>query len=127
MATHAATEATTKEIVQQYLARLQKREDWASLIADDMVFTSHAAPGRQTSGRDAFLQGTSRFYGMIVDAQVNDVFASGEKACALTRYRLQPPNGAAVFTSDVAEIFEVRNGRIASLAIYFDTAPYPKL
>ena len=46
---------------------------------------------RQISGREAFLQGTSRFYGMIVDAQVIDVIVSGEKACARTRYRLQPP------------------------------------
>lgn len=120
------TDAATKEIVHQYLTRLQKREDWASLIADDMVFSSHASPGREISGRDAFLQGTSRFYGMIVDAQVIDVIVSGEKACALTRYRLQPPTGAAAFESDVAEIFAVRNGKIASLAIYFDTAPYPK-
>jgi ketosteroid isomerase-like protein len=120
------TDAATKEIVHQYLTRLQKREDWASLIADDMVFSSHASPGREISGRDAFLQGTSRFYGMIVDAQVIDVIVSGEKACALTRYQLQPPTGAAAFESDVAEIFAVRNGKIASLAIYFDTAPYPK-
>jgi ketosteroid isomerase-like protein len=120
------TDATMKEIVQQYLTRLQQRGDWASLIADDMVFTSHAHPGREIAGRDAFLQGTSLFYGMIVDAQVNDVIVSGEKACTLTRYRLQPPNGAPEFASDVAEIFTVRNGKIASLAIYFDTAPYPK-
>jgi ketosteroid isomerase-like protein len=120
------TQATTKEIVQQYLTHVQKRGDWASLIADDMVFTSHAGPGRQITGRDEFLQATSRFYAMIVDAHVNDIIVSGEKACALTRYRLQPPNGAAAFASDVAEIFTVRNGKIDSLAIYFDAAPYPK-
>ena len=30
------------------------------------------------------------------------------------------------FTSDVAEIFSVRNGKIDSFAIYFDSAPRPR-
>jgi ketosteroid isomerase-like protein len=48
----------------------------------------------------------------------------GPKACALTRYQLQGP--ADVFQSDVAEIFTVRDGKIDSLGIYFDSAPFPK-
>lgn len=50
----------------------------------------------------------------------------GNRVVALTRYQLQPPNGAAAFPSDVAEVFGVRDGRVASLDIYFDTAPYPR-
>jgi ketosteroid isomerase-like protein len=46
-------------------------------------------------------------------------------ACALTHCDLQPPSGQA-FQSDVAEIFGVRDGRIVSLDIYVDSAPYPK-
>ena len=49
----------------------------------------------------------------------------GEKACALTHYELQPPGGNA-FSSDVAEIFTVRNGKIDSFDIYFDSTPFPK-
>jgi hypothetical protein len=37
-----------------------------------------------------------------------------------------PPNGSAAFESDVAELFTVRDGRIESFTICFDTAPYPK-
>jgi hypothetical protein len=43
----------------------------------------------------------------------------------LTRYELRRPDGV-VFGSDVAEIFAVREGRIDSLGIYFDSAPFPK-
>ncbi len=49
----------------------------------------------------------------------------GARACALTRYQLQAPSGSR-FQSDVAELFTVRNGKIAAFAIYFDTAPFPK-
>jgi hypothetical protein len=29
-------------------------------------------------------------------------------------------------SSDVAEVFQVRDGKIAALDIYFDAAPFPK-
>ena len=48
-----------------------------------------------------------------------------DEACALTRYQLQPPAGP-VFGSDVAEVFGVRDGKISSLDIYFDSSPFPK-
>jgi ketosteroid isomerase-like protein len=118
--------ATTRETVHQYFQRLQEHGDWSSLLANDIAFTSRTNPGRQITGRDAYLHGTGRFYAMIVDAQVRDIIVEGETACALTHYRLRPPNGGAAFESDVAEVFTVRDGAIASLAIYFDTAPYPR-
>jgi ketosteroid isomerase-like protein len=116
----------TKDTIVEYFKRLQLRSDWQSLLADDMTFTSRTSPARQLVGRDAYLSGTARFFGMIVDTQVLDLIVDGEKACALTRYRLQPPSGGATFESDVAEIFSVSNGAITSLTIYFDSAPYPK-
>ena len=52
-------------------------------------------------------------------------FVDGDKACALTRYQLQRP-GSPAFESNVAEIFRVRDGKIVSFDIYFDSAPFPK-
>jgi ketosteroid isomerase-like protein len=118
--------ATTRETIERYFHHLENRGDWRSLLADDVTFTSRTNPGRQIDGREGYVQATGRFFGMIVGAEVRDILVDGRKACALTRYRLQPPNGGAVFESDVAEIFTVRDGLIDSLAIYFDTAPYPR-
>ncbi len=70
----------------------------------------------QKNGWEAFLS----------DDEVRDLMVDGQRACALTRYHLQPPGGAPAFTSDVAEVFGVRDGRIRSFDIYFDTAPFPK-
>lgn len=52
----------------------------------------------------------------------NDLLIDGDKACALTRYQLQPPAGPAF----VSEVFEVHDGQITALAIYFDCSPFPK-
>ena len=62
---------------------------------------------------------------MVTAVDVRDLLIDGEKACALTRYKLQPPRGDP-FSSDVAEIFTVKNNKIDSFAIYFDTSPFPK-
>lgn len=62
---------------------------------------------------------------MIAGLTVRDLLVDGERACALTRYQLQPP-GRPGFKSDVAEVFVVRNGRIVAFDIYFDSAAFPK-
>ena len=94
-------------------------------MADDLVFTSFVNPATRVSGRPAFLEATRGFYGMIASLEVRDLLVDQDRACATTRYELQPPVGPA-FTSDVAEMFAVRDGRICAFEIYFDSAPFPR-
>jgi ketosteroid isomerase-like protein len=115
----------TEQVVRDYLAALGRKQGWEAFLADDLAFTSHASSGRQVSGKEAYLAATRRFFSMISSVEVRDLIVEGAKACALTRYELQAPGGRP-FQSEVAEVFGVRDGRIASLGIYFDTAPYPK-
>jgi len=91
-----------------------------------MAFTSYVSPVKQVNGRDAYLQATKRFFSMIVSVDVRELIVEGDRACARTHYALQPPNAGPEFASDVAEFFSVAGGKIASLAIYFDSAPFPK-
>jgi len=117
---------TTRETIERYFDLLKARGDWPSLFSATATFTSFASPVRQIPGRDAFVKATAGFYGMIREVRMRDLLVDGERACALTHYRLEPPNGRPAFESDVAEVFTVRGGAIESFGIYFDTAPYPK-
>jgi len=117
---------TTKQTLGLFFDAVMEKADWPSLLADDVVFISATSPLRQINGKAAALPGLRRFYSMVSSFVVREIIVEGEQACALTRYSLQPPNGGPSFTSDVAEIFTVRNDKITSFAIYFDTAPYPK-
>lgn len=117
---------TPRETIQAYFDHLARKDGWESFLADDMLFTSLTSPSKQVQGKEAYLQATKRFYSMIVAVELRDLIIEGEKACALTRYELQPPNAGPIFRSDVAEVFSVRNGRIESFVIYFDSAPFPK-
>ncbi len=116
---------TTAEVVRQYLDGVAQRSGWEALLADGVTFTSRTSPEKELVGREACLVATRRFYSTVVSMRVRDLIVDGDRACALTHYELRAPGGAS-FASDVAEIFTVKNGRVEALAIYFDTAPYPK-
>lgn len=116
---------TTRETIQGYFGSLERTTDWESFLSDDVTFTSFTSPIRRISGRQAYLDSTRRFYSMITAMKVKELMVDGDRACALTRYELQPPGGPA-FGSDVAEVFGVRDGKIRSFDIYFDSAPFPK-
>ena len=120
------TASATRRTLDEYFRLLKNREDWTLLLADDVQLVNHAGPGRRIQGRNAVVEGTRGFYGMITAVLVEEIIVDGASACAFTHYRLQPPNGGPAFGSDVAERFRVRNGLIERFEIYFDTAPYPR-
>ena len=116
---------SAKSTIEGYFGALKQKRDWASYLSDDMVFTSLTSPIKTISGKQAYLESTKGFYSMIKAMEVRDLIVDGDKVCALTRYQLQPPQRTA-FQGDVAEVFRVRNGKISSFDIYFDSAPFPK-
>ncbi|HEX3068769.1 MAG TPA: hypothetical protein VHX14_09330 [Thermoanaerobaculia bacterium] len=121
----AEDDMTTREIIQGYFDSLKQKRDWEVFLADGMEFTSFVTPIKRVAGKRAYLESTSRFFSMITAVEVKDLIVDGNRACALTRYQLQPPGGAAI-ESHVAEVFKTGNGEILSLEIYFDSAPFPK-
>ena len=115
---------TTSDIIERYFDCLSKNTGWEAYLSDGMVFTSYTSPTRQITGRDAYLESTRGFYSMIGTVRVRELIVDGDKACVLTQYELRPPSGET-FTSDVAELFTVKNDKIDSFSIYFDSVPFP--
>jgi hypothetical protein len=116
---------STKEILQDYFNALREKRAWDSFLADNMTFTSFVVPIKQVTGKGAYIESTKRFFSMIVAIEVRDMIIEGNQACVLTRYEIKPPHGNS-FNSNVAEVFTLRDSKIDSLAIYFDTSPFPK-
>lgn len=117
---------STRETIERYLAALREHGDWQDLFASETRFTSFTAPVRELNGRDSFVEGTKRFYGSIESLDVRQLIVDGDTAVVLTRYVIRAPGDEPSFKSDVAEVFRVRDSKIVSFGIYFDTAPYPK-
>ena len=117
--------ATTRAVIDEYFRRLKDKTDWSTCLADDMVFTSFTSPNKRVEGKAAYLEATKRFYSTIATTKVKSVLVDGTNACALTHYDLQAPGMPAIST-DVAEVFQVTDGKIAAFDIYFDATPFPK-
>ena len=116
---------TTRDTIQSYFTSLEQKRNWEDFLADEVAFTNFSSPPKRVTGRGAYLEATKGFFSMITALEVKGLVVEGEKACALTRYELQPPGGPA-FNCHVAEVFEVQNGQIALFDIYFDNTPFPK-
>jgi limonene-1,2-epoxide hydrolase len=116
---------TTRDTIQGYFDSLKQKGTWGDFLADEMMFTSFTTPIKRVTGKDAYLEATKRFYSMINALDIKGILVEGARACVLTRYELRPPGGPA-FESHVAEVFEVEDGKIKALGIYFDSAPFPK-
>lgn len=115
---------STKEVVEDYLDAIRDRRDWESLLAEDAAFTSFTSPVRETAGKAGYIAATKAFYSKVESFELRQLLIDGDRACALTRYQVRGQNGE--FSSDVAELFTVKDGRVTSLGIYFDTAPYSR-
>ena len=127
MTTTLGTERmTTRETIERYFAALRERGAWQDLFSQEIHFTSFTSPVRELKGHSDFLSRTKGFYASIVTFELREIVSEGDRAVAFTRYVIQPASGGPNFSSDVAEVFRVRDGRIIDFAIYFDTAPYPK-
>jgi len=114
---------TTKETVQKYLDSIHN--GFESLLTDDAKFTSFTSPVRSVGGKPAFVAATRNFYSKVASFEVRDLMVDADRAVALTRYEVKGKDGKT-FSSDVAEVFTVKNGKVDSLAIYFDMTPYPR-
>ena len=112
---------TPKDIILKYFECLNKKEGWDSLLSDDLSFTS---PTQHLCGKAAYIQDNKDFFNMVTSIEVKDLIVDGNKVCAITSYEIQFPKGTVYKDNGVAEIFSVKNNKIISLAIYFDTAAY---
>ena len=111
----------TKELVDGYYDRLSKKEEWGSLLSDEFLCTGTGI--KESMGREAYVNNT--FFKGIKSLKVKSMLIDGDKACAVVSYDLISSKGNN-FKADVAEIWKIKNGKLDSIAIYFDTAFFQK-
>jgi ketosteroid isomerase-like protein len=111
---------TTKETVQRYYDAVARKEGWQSVISESMAF---ASPSQNTRGKDTYVQGTARFLQNVRDSKVKELIIEGDKAYALVDYEMVSPKGETRWFP-VAEILSVKDEKIDSSTILFDTAAF---
>lgn len=115
------TSEVTKEILDTYYEGLSKKGDWHSMLAGDILLTGTIA--KESRGKELFVN--NNFFKMVTGLKVKEMIVENDSACAVVSYDIMSPKGNS-FQSDVAEIWKAKDGKLESLAIYFDTAAFQK-
>jgi len=110
----------TKDIIRRYYEGLQQKQGWEALIADDMDFKG---PKTRTTDKDGYIQATISFLRMVRSVELRSIIAEDEDAAAIADYQLVSPSGKTGLIT-LAEIFMIKEEKIASSVIYFDTAAF---
>jgi len=110
---------TTKEIIKKYYKGISRKDGWQSLISDKLVFSR---PGLFTlNAKDFYIKETTEFLRMVRSIKVEKLIVEDDKAFALVGYKMITPKGTKG-KWDVAEILSVKDGKVDSIELLFDSA-----
>jgi ketosteroid isomerase-like protein len=113
--------ATTRELLDLYYATLSQKGQCGSLLSENFLLGGTVA--KETHGRDAYEE--SLFFKYVKSLKVKTMIIDGKRACAVVKYNLESPKGDRL-SCDVAEVWEMKDGKLDSLAMYFDTVAFHK-
>jgi ketosteroid isomerase-like protein len=110
----------TQNLLDTYYEGIATRTGWEEVITDDFAFTG-ANAGNGSRGKAAYREVMRQFGRTYESVSVKDAVVNGNKGCAIVSYGVVSPSGRKA-SFDIAELWTVRDGKLASLTIYFDTA-----
>ncbi len=115
---------TTKQLLETYYEGFAKKEGWEKVISDDFRFVG----GDMTNttpiiGKQAYIEVIKRFSRVFTQMRIKNMIVEGDKACVIGNYDYVFPNRQKM-NGDVAEIWQVKNGKLDSLTIFFDTLTF---
>ena len=116
---------TVKEILQNFYESLAKKNnDWQKNLSEDVVF-SDASKWLHAEGKDAFIQSFTGFLRSVETVQVQQLIIEGTHACAVVSYDYISRKGNKLHQDD-AEVWQIVDGKIVALTIYFDITEFRK-
>ncbi len=111
------------DVIQTYYDSQNSKDDrWKELWAEDAVF-SDASQTLLAKGRAAVIQSFTPFLKGVQELKISRAIAEGEHVCAIISYTYVNPK-SEVMHQDVAEVWQVRGGKLATLTLYFDLTAY---
>ena len=109
---------TTKITVENFFESMYAKKGWEELVTEEVSFEGPFTP--LMKGKEAFVQITNQFLGNMYKAKVRNMIVQDDTACVLTSYQLGHPD-MSILDLDACEIIKVKDGKIDSMEIYFDS------
>ena len=96
---------------------LNGSEDWKALLADDAQLHG---PLASVEGKDAFIAVNEPFFASIQRSELRELVIDGRRVLTRIETTIMTPAGEDL-TLRVAEWYTIKDGKIQSLEVYFDT------
>lgn len=112
---------STKEIVKAFYEAKAKKIGWQEFVSEDVSFKGTGMPSLQ--GKKLLIEITDDLLTRLQSSEMKTIFGEGNATCVLNNYHLQLQNGER-FILETAEIVGVKNGKINSFDVYFDTVAF---
>lgn len=117
---------STKQLLETYYNGFAKKEGWELVVSDDFKFIGgDMTKATPIVGKAAYIEVIKRFSRIVQAMRVKEMIVEKENACVIGNYDYKFPNGVSM-NGDVAEIWKVKNGKLDSLTIFFDSLTFDK-
>lgn len=114
---------STKDVIQSYYDSLNKKDDKRQeLYSEDATF-SDASRTLHAEGKAAVIQSFIPFLKAVESLKLKQMIVEGEHACAIVGYTYVNRKGQKM-SQDVAEVWEVKDGKLTKLIIYLDLTAF---
>jgi ketosteroid isomerase-like protein len=119
-----STKMTINELLDTYYKGFAQKANWEGVIADNFQFIGgDMTKPEPIVGKEAYIQVIKRFSQLFQSMKVKEMIIQGDKACVIGNYDYLFPNGQKI-NGNVAEVWTVKNEKLQSLTIYFDTLTF---
>jgi ketosteroid isomerase-like protein len=113
----------SEQIWGAYMQSMQQQtEDWKALLADDITFTGPAA---KAVGKAEYIKTTESFCQMVRGGGLKRHVANETVVATEIEVKMATPSGKEIVL-DMSEFYEIRNGKIQSVRVYYDAQEFRK-
>ena len=117
-------QAITKQLLDNYYEGFAAKANWEDTIADDFQYVGGDMTNtKPVVGKQAYIEIIKRFSQRFQSMRVKQMIIEGDKASVIGNYDFQFPNGQKI-NGNVSENWTVKNGKLQSLTLYFDTLTF---
>jgi ketosteroid isomerase-like protein len=117
-------QSITKQLLDYYYKGFAEKANWEDTIADDFQYVGGDMTNTQpVVGKQAYVEIIKRFSQRFQSMRVKQMIIDGDKASVIGNYDFQFPNGQKI-NGNVSENWTVKNGKLQSLTLYFDTLTF---
>ena len=117
-------QATTRQLLETYYKGFAEKANWEHTIADNFEYVGGDMNNtKPVIGKQAYIEIIKRFSQRFEAMRVKQMVIEGDKASVIGNYDFQFPNGVKI-NGNVSENWTVKDGKLQSLTIYFDTLTF---